>query len=132
MGKFIRDIKTSVDDKSSISVNSITLLISAGIAAIIGLVVCFILVWDVLTNGYIKTDLLDLGIFLLASGGYVAGSGIPKTVVDSRMKSRSWAVGQRLDVELDNYSEEPRKRSRRKKRASDEPSTDEVLDMEQE
>lgn len=94
---FFKNIKLSIDDKSSMSVNSITLLISAGIAAIIGLVVCFVLIWDVIANGYIKTDLLDLGIFLMSSGAYVMGSGMPKTIVDSRLRSRSWAESERLE-----------------------------------
>jgi hypothetical protein len=88
----IRNIKTSIDDRSSMSVASIAFLISAIIGAIIGLVVCFVLIYDVITNGYIKTDLLDLGIFLMSSGAYITGSGIPKTIVDSRMKKRSWQL----------------------------------------
>jgi hypothetical protein len=106
----IRNIKNSIDDKSSMSVGSITLLISALIGAIIGLVVCFVLIYDVTTNGYVKTDLLDLGIFLMSGGAYIAGSGIPKTVVDSRMKTRSWQIEAEAEAELED------KYGRRKKR----------------
>lgn len=105
---FFGNIKTSIDDKSSMSVNSITLLISAIMAAIIGLAVVFVLIFDVMHNGYVKTNLTDLGIFLLASGGYVAGSGIPKTIVDSRMKNRSWVDGEKMRIDAEEEVEEYR------------------------
>ena len=105
---FLGNIKTSIDDKSSMSVNSITLLISAIMAAIIGLAVVFVLIFDVMHNGYVKTNLTDLGIFLLASGGYVAGSGIPKTIVDSRMKNRSWVEGEKMRIDAEEEVEEYR------------------------
>ena len=107
---FLGNIKTSIDDKSSMSVNSITLLISAVMAAIIGIAVVFVLIFDVVHNGYVKTNLTDLGIFLLASGGYVAGSGIPKTIVDSRMKNRSWVDGEKMRIDADEEVEEYRSR----------------------
>lgn len=99
----IRNIKTSIDDRSSMSVNSIILLLNGIIGAVIGIVVCFVLVYDVVTNGYVKTDLLDLGIFLMSSGAYIAGSGMPKTIVDSRLKNRGW-----------QFEEEERIRRRKK------------------
>ena len=39
----IRNIKASIDDKSSMSVNSITLLASALMGVIVGSVMCFVL-----------------------------------------------------------------------------------------
>lgn len=42
------------------SSKSFALLLSVIIGAIIGLVVCFCLIWDVVTNGYIKTNLNEL------------------------------------------------------------------------
>ena len=86
---FFRNVKTSIDDQSTINVNNISLLVSSLIGFLLGLVMCFVLVYDVVTNGYIKTDLTDAGIFLLCSGGYIAGSGIPKTIVDSRLKLKA-------------------------------------------
>ena len=85
MGLF-RNIKESIDDRSSMSTGSITLLISAIIGAIIGLCVCFVLIYDVTYDGKVDTNLLDLGIFLMSGGGYILGSGLPKTIVDSRLK----------------------------------------------
>ena len=125
----IRNIKSSIDDKSSMSVGSITLLVSAMIGAIIGLVVCFVLIWDVTTNGYIKTDLLDLGIFLMSGGAYIAGSGIPKTVVDSRMKTRSWVENEKLQIETEEDIEDLRAERRKRRREledDDTPSEDKV------
>lgn len=107
---FLGNIKTSIDDKSSMSVNSITLLISAVMGAIIGLAVVFVLIYDVVHNGYVKTNLTDLGIFLLASGGYIAGSGIPKTIVDSKMKNRSWVDNEKMRIDAEEEVDEYRSR----------------------
>lgn len=107
----IRNIKASIDDRSSMSTGSITLLLSALIGAIIGLCVCFILIYDVTYDGKVDTDLLDLGIFLMSSGGYILGSGMPKTIVDSRMKSRSWQNEVATEEDMEDY-----KAMRKKKR----------------
>lgn len=112
---FLRNVKTSIDDQSSINVNNISLLVSSLIGFLLGLVMCFVLVYDVLTNGYIKTDLTDAGIFLLCSGGYIAGSGIPKTIVDSRLKVKAGIANQELEEEA-----EDRRRARRRARRKEE------------
>ena len=111
----IRNIKASIDDKSSMSVNSITLLASALMGVIVGLVMCFVLVYDVVYDGKVDTDMGDMAMLLMSSGVYILGSGAPKAYVDSRMKSRSWVE----DVE--DYRAE-RRRNRRKK--------DQIVDME--
>lgn len=111
----IRNIKASIDDRSSMSTGSITLLLSALIGAIIGLCVCFILIYDVTYDGKVDTDLLDLGIFLMSSGGYILGSGMPKTIVDSRMKSRSWQNEVAAEEDMEDY-----KAMRKKKREENE------------
>lgn len=108
---FFRNVKTSIDDQSSINVNNISLLVSSLIGFLLGLVMCFVLVYDVVTNGYIKTDLTDAGIFLLCSGGYIAGSGIPKTIVDSRLKTKAGIANEELEDEA-----EERRRSKSNKR----------------
>ena len=113
---FFRNVKTSIDDQSTINVNNISLLVSSLIGFLLGLVMCFVLVYDVVTNGYIKTDLTDAGIFLLCSGGYIAGSGIPKTIVDSRLKVKPGIA----NAELENEAEE-RMRRKRKRRREDDP-----------
>lgn len=114
MGVFA-NIKNSIDDKSSMSVNSITLLASALMGVIFGLIISFVLVYDVTYDGKVDTDLGDLGIFLLCSGGYIMGSGIPKAWVDSRMKTRSWVEGEKMQVEAEEDLEDLRA-VRRKRR----------------
>ena len=85
---FLSNIKSSIDDKSSISVGAVALLISSIVSFILGLVICFALVYDVTTNGYLKTDMVDVGVLLLFDGAYVAGSDAPKTIIDARLRSR--------------------------------------------
>jgi hypothetical protein len=121
----IKNIKASIDDKSSMSVNNITLLASALMGVIMGLVICFVLIYDVTYDGKVDTNLTDMGIFLLCSGGYIMGSGIPKAWVDGKMRTRSWVEGEKLQAEaeedLEDYRAE-RRRTRRKK--------DMIIDME--
>lgn len=114
---FFRNIKESIDDASTISVSGITLLISSFIGFLLGLVMCFVLVYDVVTNGYIKTDLTDAGIFLLCSGGYIAGSGIPRSIVDSRLKTKSNLANERLEME---FEDEQRNKRRKPQENNDE------------
>lgn len=114
----IRNIKASIDDKSSMSVNSITLLASALMGVIIGLVICFVLVYDVTYDGKVDTNLTDLGIFLLCSGGYIMGSGVPKAWVDSKMKMRSWVEGEKLQAEADEDIEDMRAMRRRNRESN--------------
>ena len=92
----IRNIKASIDDKSSMSVNSITLLASALMGVVVGLVMCFVLIYDVTYDGKVDTDMGDMAMLLMSSGIYILGSGVPKAYVDYRMKNRSWVEGDML------------------------------------
>jgi hypothetical protein len=116
----IRNIKNSIDDKSSMSVASITALLSALMGVIMGCVMCFVLVYDVLYDGVINTDMGDMAMLLMASGVYIAGSGAPKAYVDSRMKQRSWVEGEKLQIE----AEEEINTYRRKKSSDDSEDED--------
>lgn len=129
---FLRNIKTSIDDKSSMSVNSITLLASAIMGIIIGLVICFVLVFDVMTNGYVRSDVDKLAWLLISSGGYIASSGIPKAYVDGKMKTRSWVEGEKLQIEAEEDLEDLRatRRSRRRKE-NGEMEVDEIKEDEE-
>ena len=109
---FFKNIKTSIDDKSSMSVNSITLLISAIMGVIIGFVICFVLVYDVVYDGKVDTNLTDLGIFLLCGGGYIMGSGLPKAYVDGKMRTRSWVEGEKMQIEAEEELRSYRRRKR--------------------
>lgn len=120
----IRNIKASIDDKSSMSVNSITLLASALMGVVIGLVICFVLVYDVISNGYVQSDVDKLAWLLISSGGYIASSGIPKAYVDGKMKTRSWVEGEKMEIEAEEELEDLRAERRRRRKAKDQ-----VLDM---
>ena len=113
MGLF-KNIKASIDDKSSMSTNSITLLVSALMGAIIGIVLCFVLIYDVTYDGKVDSDLGDMAMFLMASGVYILGSGAPKAFVDSKLKTRSWVEGEKMQMEgeeeLEDFRAERRKR----------------------
>lgn len=76
-------IKSLLCEDNSLSTKSLSLLVSTLTGGIIALVIVFVLIYDVITNGYIKTDLAELGIFLLCVGGYIAGSGINKAIFES-------------------------------------------------
>ena len=122
----IKNIKASIDDKSSMSVNSITMLVSAIMGVIIGLVICFVLVYDVVYDGKVDTNLTDMGIFLLCSGGYILGSGAPKAYVDSKLKTRSWVENEKLQIEAEEDLNDLRAERRRKRRAAlDDDKSDE-------
>lgn len=121
----IKNIKSSIDDKSSMSVNSITLLISALMGVVIGLVLCFVLIYDVSYDGKVDTDMGDMAFFLLASGGYILGSGIPKAFVDGKMKTRSWVENEKMQIEAEEDLEDLRAERRRNRR-----DKDQIVDME--
>lgn len=94
----IKNIKASIDDKSSMSVNSISVLASTIITIIMGLVVSFVVVYDVTYDGKVDTDMGDLAWLLIASSGCILGSGIPKAYTDSKMKTRSWVENEKLQL----------------------------------
>lgn len=115
----IGNIKASIDDKSSMSVNSITLLASALMGMIVGLVMCFVLVYDVVYDGKVDTDMGDMAMLLMSSGVYILGSGVPKAYVDSRMKTRSWVENEKLQIEAEEDVEDYRAERRRNRRKKD-------------
>jgi hypothetical protein len=108
MGLF-KNIKASIDDKSSMSTNSITLLVSALMGAIIGIVLCFVLIYDVTYDGKVDTDMSDLAWFIVAGSSCILGSGLPKAYTDSRMKTRSWVDGEKLQIDAEAEVDEYRK-----------------------
>lgn len=121
----IGNIKASIDDKSSMSVNSISVLASTIITVIMGLVVCFVIIYDVTYDGKVDTDMGDLSWLLIASSGCILGSGIPKAYVDSRMKTRSWVENEKLQIEAEEDVEDYRAERRRKRR-----NKDQIVDVE--
>ena len=80
-------IKSLIKANTLDSSKSFALVLSVLVGALIGLCVCFCLIWDVCSNGYLNTDLDSLGIFLLCAGGFMAGGGLNKAVSE-RIKTR--------------------------------------------
>ena len=117
---FLRNIRESIDDKSSMSTSSITLLVSALMGVVIGFVICFVLVYDVTYDGKVDTNLTDLGIFSCYSGGYIVGSGVPKAWVDGKMKTRSWVENEKMQIEAEEDLEDLRSARRRQRRKKEE------------
>lgn len=59
------------------------LLISAITGSIlVAIVIPFILIYDVITNGHVETNLTDLGVFILCTGGFIFGAGVNVKVPD--------------------------------------------------
>lgn len=85
--KVFEYIKSLIKADTLDSSKSFALVLSVIVGALIGLCVCFCLIWDVCSNGYLKTDLDSLGIFLLCAGGFMAGGGLNKAVSE-RIKTR--------------------------------------------
>ncbi len=77
-------LKSLIKANSLDSSKSFAMLLSVCIGALIGLCVCFCLVWDVCANGYVRTDLDSLGLFVLCVGGFMAGGGINKALSERK------------------------------------------------
>ena len=79
-------LKSLIKANSLDSSKSFALVLSSIVGALIGFCVCFCLIWDVCTNGYLKTDLDALGLFMLCIGGVCAGGGINKALSERKKK----------------------------------------------
>lgn len=86
--KVFEYIKSLIKADTLDSSKSFALVLSVIVGALIGLCVCFCLVWDVCSNGHITTDLDALGIFLLCVGVYMAGGGLNKTIAERRLNGK--------------------------------------------
>ena len=71
------------------SSKNFALVLSCIVWAVMGFCVCFCLIYDVCSNGYIKTDLDSLGIFMLCIGCFMAGGGINKALADRRKSKQN-------------------------------------------
>jgi len=125
MGLF-RNIKAAIDDKSSMSVNSISVLASAFMTLLVGLSACFVIIYDVMYDGKVDTDMSDLAWFVVASSTCILGSGLPKAYTDSRMKTRSWVEGEKLQAKAEEDIADLRaERERKRKKNVDENNINE-------
>lgn len=85
---FISFLATFPNILSENSTKLLALLISAITGGfVVGAVIPFILIWDVCTNGYIKTDLIDCGVFIVCIGAMMLGAGY-NIEVPSALKGR--------------------------------------------
>lgn len=91
-----RYLRSLVRAGSLDSSKSFALVLSSVVGALVGLCVCFCLVWDVCSNGHLETDLDSLGLFMLCVGGYMAGGGINKALAD-RARNKTTNKGGRQD-----------------------------------
>lgn len=79
-----RYLKSLIKANSLDSSKSFALVLSSIVGALLGLCVCFCLVYDVCTNGYLKTNLDSLGLFILCTGGFMAGGGLNKALSERK------------------------------------------------
>lgn len=84
------------------SSKSFSLVLSAIISFIAGLVMCAVIAYDGFNDGIIDTDLERAGIFMLCMGGYMAGSSVSKIFGD-REYSRYRRYSNGMDYDNDRY-----------------------------
>lgn len=84
MRSLIKYIRSLIRADSLDSSKSFAMLLSTATGTVISLAVCFCIIWDVCTNGYVKTDLDSLGLFLLCVGGFMAGGGLNKAISEGK------------------------------------------------
>ena len=84
MKKTAEYLKSLIRSNTGESSKSFALVLCVLVGALVGLCVCFCLVWDVVTNGQLKSDLDGLGIFLLCVGGFMAGGGLNKAISERK------------------------------------------------
>ena len=82
--KIAEYLKSLIRANTLDSSKSFALVLSSIVGALIGLCVCFCLIWDVCVNGSLKTDLDALGLFMLCIGGFMAGGGINKALSERK------------------------------------------------
>lgn len=125
--RFTAFMKSLISTKGSDDSKNFTLILSALISFIAGLVICFSIVFDVVSNGYIKSDLEEVGIFMLSIGGYMAGGSISKVFGD-KYEGRTARYRDYLDYEAEmedkdgdvsERAERARRRRKERKKARD-------------
>lgn len=94
------------------STKSFSLLVSVLIGAWLGLIIGFVMIWDVVADGTITTNVTELGTFMLCIGGYIAGGGINKAIFDrveskQRLEEIAKPKKQRDEEEEDTTTDEP-------------------------
>ena len=87
--KIAEYLKSLIRANTLDSSKSFALVLSSIVGALIGLCVCFCLIWDVCVDVSLKTDLDALGLFVLCVGGFMAGGGINKALSERKNRDKS-------------------------------------------
>lgn len=93
MARLTEYLKSLIKADTLDSSKSFALVASVAVGVAVGLCVCFCLVWDVCSNGYVKTDLDGMGVFLLCVGGFMAGGGLNKAASEWGKAGRTMRTG---------------------------------------
>ena len=88
MSKLFEYFRSLIRANTLESSKSFGLLCSILTGSLLCVCICFCLVWDVCTNGFIKTDMDSLGWFVMGIGVYMAGGSLPKTISDVSGRKR--------------------------------------------
>ena len=78
----IKYLGSLIKNDTGNSSKSFALVMSTLVSFITSLTICVILIYDVYCNGFIKTDLEALGIFIICVYSGNAASGVPKIFGD--------------------------------------------------
>ncbi len=110
MANFFRGIvdflKSFVDLRSTNSTKLLALLISALTGEILTLSVAFVLVYDVLYDGVVQTDMWSLGFLLLCIASVTLGAGLSVKNLET-INNIAKMKGGKIDVDLGEIDEEP-------------------------
>lgn len=98
--------KSLATPESGNSSKAFALLLSAIVGALMGLCICFVLIYDVVIDGVVNTDLNNLGWFLLCTGAYSFGAGAGKIITDSLGTKAKEAVEDEFDKRLKQDKQE--------------------------
>lgn len=74
------------------------MVVSVLIGALMGVGVLFCIIWDVVKNGYVKSDLESMGIFLLCVGGYMVGGSVSK-IVSERARRKGFDFDEKRETD---------------------------------
>ena len=74
------------------------MVVSVLIGALMGIGVLFCIIWDVVKNGYVKSDLESMGIFLLCVGGYMVGGSVSK-IVSERARRKGFDFDEKRETD---------------------------------
>jgi len=97
----LRYLGSLIKNDTGNSSKSFALVMSTLVSFITSLTICGILVYDVYQNGYIKTDLDALGIFIICVYSGNAASGVPKIFGDKYL-NRSKVMKKREEETIED------------------------------